>query len=64
MYGKLKAYKTEHGDCLVPARYKKDPQLGTWVKNHRQEYRKGQLKKQDRIDKLNSIGFVWNLTGS
>lgn len=30
MFGRLLEYKTEHGHCLVPNRYAKDPQLGSW----------------------------------
>ena len=31
MFELLKAYKNEHGDCLVPKRYPADMKLGTWV---------------------------------
>ena len=31
MFERLKAYKSENGDCLVPKRFAKDPRLGTWV---------------------------------
>jgi hypothetical protein len=31
MFERLKAYKAQHGDCLVPKRYTADPKLGTWV---------------------------------
>jgi rubrerythrin len=31
MFERLKKYKAEHGDCLVPKRYVADPKLGTWV---------------------------------
>ena len=31
MFERLKAYKAQHGDCLVPKRYVADPKLGTWV---------------------------------
>jgi hypothetical protein len=31
MFERLKAYKAEHGDCLVPKRFVADPKLGTWV---------------------------------
>eukprot|EP00956_Cyclotella_meneghiniana_P046043 scaffold396390_cov156-Cyclotella_meneghiniana.AAC.1 len=27
----LKQYKSKHGDCKVPQKYKDNPQLGTWV---------------------------------
>jgi hypothetical protein len=45
-----------HGDCNVPKRYKANPQLGSWVKNQRK-----QAKLDDeKINKLNDIGFLWN----
>jgi len=28
---RLEQYKEEHGDCLVPSKYKTDPKLGNWV---------------------------------
>ena len=31
MFERLKEYKEEYGDCLVPTRYEKDPKLGQWV---------------------------------
>jgi hypothetical protein len=31
MFERLKAYKAQHGDCLVPKRCVADPKLGTWV---------------------------------
>lgn len=32
MFERLLKYKAEHGHCLVPNRYAKDPQLGSWGK--------------------------------
>lgn len=32
MFERLLEYKAEHGHCLVPNRYAKDPQLGSWGK--------------------------------
>ena len=56
-YHLLKQYKQRHGSCKVP---KKDKDLGSWVDNTRTAFR--QKKKsltQERIDKLNKIGFYW-----
>ena len=33
----LKAYKEQHGDCLVPKKSRSNPQLGIWVMNQRGE---------------------------
>ena len=54
-FDELVEYKAKHGDCNVPQRQGK---LGTWVRAQRQQYKKGKLS-QDRIDRLNSIGFDW-----
>ena len=58
MFEKLKAYKREHGDCLVPQRYNKDRALGLWVTRQRTE-RKANRLTAERKAKLDSIGFVW-----
>ena len=59
----LKEYKEEFGNCYLPfkLRYKK-VNLGHWANTQRQAY-KGNDKytiTQERIDKLNSIGFIWD----
>ena len=76
MFQALKDYKAVHGDTLVPATYPDNPQLGNFVDNSRQVYRmrleseeSGKIPDRgyhvmmsdERIEKLNSIGFVWNL---
>ena len=74
MFDALKSYKAKHGDSLVPATYPDNPKLGNFVDNSRQLYRlKLEAKdttdsrrydvmmSDERIERLNSIGFVWNL---
>ena len=56
-YHELVQNKAKHGDCNIPA---KQGQLGSWVHKQRQIYKKGKLS-QDRIDRLNGIGFKWLL---
>ena len=60
--GYLKAYKTEHGDCRVPQRFRTKGgfQLGTWVTHRRNDYKVGRLTP-DRIDALNKLGFIWSV---
>ncbi|MEE2845109.1 MAG: Helicase associated domain protein [Gemmatimonadota bacterium] len=60
--GYLKAYKTEHGDCRVPAIFRTEDgfTLGTWVVHRRGEYKNERLIS-DRIDALNKLGFIWDL---
>ena len=57
MFEKLKAYKHDHGDCLVPKEYE-DKSLGQWVMMQRTE-RKANRLAAERKAKLDSIGFVW-----
>jgi hypothetical protein len=58
----LKEYKDRYGTCLVPTSY---PKLGTWCHHQRRQYKKWKEGKeshitQERIDKLEELGFVWN----
>jgi hypothetical protein len=70
----LKAYKEEHGNCLVPSRYPPNPELGIWVGTQRTQYRIFHNAKQkgghllqstamneERIRQLEELGFVWAL---
>ena len=56
-FNELVKYKAKHGDCNVPHRQGK---LGQWVSHQRVAYL-ADLLAQDRIDRLNSIGFNWRL---
>ena len=56
-YRELKEYRDEHGNCNVPANL---VPLGKWVQNRRQDYKNGRLSNE-RIARLEIIGFVWNL---
>jgi Helicase associated domain len=66
----LKAYKDEHGDLNIPIRYKKNPSLGKFVHNTREQYKlfhhqckPGYQKRccltAERIAMLNELGFLW-----
>lgn len=54
----LRDYKKQHGDCLVPYRYKGHGRLGLWVSTQRQLYKNSMLRK-DRKEALEAEGFVW-----
>mmetsp|Transcript_24312 Transcript_24312/g.40303 ORF Transcript_24312/g.40303 Transcript_24312/m.40303 type:complete len:307 (+) Transcript_24312:459-1379(+) len=54
----LKRYKMAHGNCLVPKRFKEDPQLGQWVVSQRGLNKIERLGKERQAE-LDSIGFVW-----
>ncbi|EJK54294.1 hypothetical protein THAOC_26096, partial [Thalassiosira oceanica] len=55
-FDELVQYKTKHGDCNVP---QSQGNLGIWVSYQRKVYKVGSLA-QDRIDRLNGIGFNWS----
>jgi hypothetical protein len=53
MYEHLKAYKSEHGNCDVPQKFK-DKKLGSWVNGQRTK----KLSPEQKA-KLNALGFSW-----
>ncbi|GFH61957.1 hypothetical protein CTEN210_18433 [Chaetoceros tenuissimus] len=66
---KLQQFKEKHGHCNVPWKYEDDPSLGNWVSDMRYSYKQIRLGKtprynltQARIDKLEEIGFQWQLS--
>lgn len=60
-FSSAQKYRTEHGDLLVPVRYrdKNDFALGEWIVYNRQRYLGGNLT-QNRIERLEAIGMVWS----
>jgi hypothetical protein len=56
----LAEFKREFGHCNVPRSYERSPHLGNWCNNHRRLLKNGKLS-QDRIDKLNELGFECNV---
>ena len=56
----LLEYKEEHGDLLIPRRYPKNPKLANWVYRIRNPKDKA-LLSEDRINRLNKLGFVWDV---
>jgi hypothetical protein len=56
----LLEFKETHGHVQVPVRYQQNPQLGKWVRNQRQQHKTGSLK-EERIAKLNDVGFIWEV---
>ena len=67
-FHELVAYKDTHGgSCNVPTKgYAENPQLATWVNTQRTHYKKFQQDPstsrmtQERIERLEKIGFEWN----
>ncbi|KAL3800310.1 hypothetical protein HJC23_003606 [Cyclotella cryptica] len=75
-YEELCQYIKEHGNSLVPHRYKDNPSLGLWVHKQRRNYKVNIGKcsanpppnidnetslSPERIQKLNEIGFIWDV---
>ena len=63
-YEELVEYKRLHGNCNVPQGYKPNVPLGRWVMKQRVQYHKlqrGQKSqmKEDRVQKLEALGFQW-----
>jgi superfamily II DNA or RNA helicase len=58
-YLELERYKATHGHCDVPQR-KPHAALGSWASVQRTRWRTGKLSP-DRVKRLESLGFVWNL---
>lgn len=56
MFNELCEFKKTHGDFNVPQKMRA---LSRWKNRQVTLYNNNRLRK-DRIDKLNSIGFVWN----
>jgi hypothetical protein len=64
MFQRLVAYKDQHnGSVSRPSRYEADIQLRKWVWTQRYYYNSNnKLISVHRIERLESIGFVWNAT--
>eukprot|EP00525_Craspedostauros_australis_P011548 CAMPEP_0198113574 /NCGR_PEP_ID=MMETSP1442-20131203/5207_1 /TAXON_ID= /ORGANISM="Craspedostauros australis, Strain CCMP3328" /LENGTH=517 /DNA_ID=CAMNT_0043770703 /DNA_START=186 /DNA_END=1739 /DNA_ORIENTATION=- len=59
-------YKKGHGNCNVPSNYPANPQLATWVKCQRRQYKlfwdgKTSNMTLERISELEKLGFEWEL---
>ena len=59
-YGQLIAYMESNGDCNVPLQWEDNPALTTWCSTQRSAY-KNNLLALHRIEKLERIGFLWNM---
>jgi len=63
MFWRLKEYKEEHGNCLVPYHFAEDIVLGRWVRTQRYAYKLNKISL-DKQERLNSLGFVWNASNT
>lgn len=65
-FNELVVYTKEKGHCHMPSYDPENVQLSTWVKCQRRQYKllqdgKASNMTQERIEKLNAIGFVWSM---
>jgi superfamily II DNA or RNA helicase len=60
MYAALIAYKQRFGDCNVPASWEGKLKLGQWCSVQRRTKKKNSISTE-RIQRLERIGFVWEL---
>ena len=58
----LSEYRALHGNCNVPPIYPANQSLGRWVGNQRKDKKSGQIT-EERITRLNAIGFSWDPFG-
>jgi hypothetical protein len=60
MYDVLLDFKRKTGHSLVPFRFSENPSLGIWVSEQRKSYKNHTLSL-DRMNKLENIGFIWEV---
>ncbi|KAL7491914.1 hypothetical protein ACHAWT_001353 [Skeletonema menzelii] len=63
-FDELLDFKKQQGHCNVPQKYAPNPELGVWVNKQRQEHKKREDEKtsamtDERLKRLQSIGFTW-----
>jgi len=58
-YGELILFRKKFGHSNVPSYYPENIRLGKWAEKQRTFYNQGRLSK-DRIERLESVGFIWN----
>lgn len=57
-FDRLKAFKSEHGHCKIPARWRGDHSLALWVHRQRRFAKDGELPARRRAA-LDTLGFAW-----
>eukprot|EP00957_Ditylum_brightwellii_P210886 15365520-Ditylum_brightwellii.AAC.1 len=61
-FNELCAFRAQNGHCNVSTLDARNKSLGGWVHTQRVSYKKNALNS-DRIQQLDSIGFIWYLKG-
>ena len=57
-FAQMLAYRERFGHCRVPAKWNENRQLGRWV-GAQKEFRKKCMLNEERIRRLDEIGFTW-----
>jgi hypothetical protein len=65
-YSQLISFKERYGNCRVPSYCKENPQLASWVKCQRRQYKlfwdgKRSSMSVERTQLLENVGFVWEV---
>ena len=65
-YRELEAFRKVHGHCNVPSTFRDNQSLSVWVKCQRRQRKLFQRGVRcfitaERIERLNRIGFLWNV---
>jgi superfamily II DNA or RNA helicase len=58
MFTALASFKDQHKNCDIPRNWSENPKLENWVATQRNSRQTGSLK-EDRIKRLDEIGFEW-----
>ncbi len=58
-FGELLAYKEANGNCSVPFQWEDNPKLSNWCSTQRYTF-VNNLLSQNRIERLERIGFDWS----
>ncbi len=59
MFAALHVFKGAHGHCNVPQGYSENPPLANWVGVQRTTHKEKKIS-QERINKLEALGFDWD----
>jgi superfamily II DNA or RNA helicase len=63
MFGRLVRYKRRHGNTNVAQKYSLDEKLGHWVQ-HQRRFKRMNLLSEDRIKRLENLGFEWDFAST
>ncbi len=58
-FSELEAFRREHGHCKISTASKTHAALGNWVRAQRERRKQGKLS-EERIERLDRLGFVWD----